>query len=523
VTRPGLRPFGRAWVAVPTGAESADFDRYASQELGVPQTTLMENAGRGAAQVLQRLFPEGEVVGVVGPGNNGGDALVLLRSLAEWGRPVRAIVVADRPEPEAVLHGWSLERLLDREMGEEGWGRLSRAAVVVDGILGTGVRGEPRERQGAAISRVNACGRPVIALDVPSGVSADDGSVPGDAVRADVTVAFGWPKLGTLLHPARERVGRLVAIDVGFPPLDEGRFSARLVTPGWAAVMRPSRHPDTHKKAVGVVLVVAGRPGMAGAAVLAARGALRAGAGLVRVASSPENRVVLQTAVPAAIFVDAGDGEALAAAIEDATAVAAGPGLGTERDAETLLARVLDEGEAPLLLDADALNLVSEGRLPALALVASARPLLVTPHPGEMARISAFSRERLAAGRVSAAREWAEETGCTLLLKGSPSLVASPGRPVLIDAMGSSDLATAGMGDVLSGVAGSFLAQGLPPRTSAALALHVSGRAARLADRGHGLLPEDVAERLPRALQESGPGETDLPFPFVLFDQDPVR
>jgi len=524
VSASAVRPFGRAYVPVPTAAEAADFDRWASGERGVPQPTLMENAGRQAAQIVHRLHPEGDVVGVVGSGNNGGDALVVLRSLAEWGRSVRAVVVGDREADDPVLHGWPLERVVDQEAGETAWRLLDRAAVVVDGILGTGLAGEPRERQAVAIRRVNECGAPVVSLDVPSGVNGDDGSVAGDAVRAHATVAFGWPKLGSLLQPGRALVGRLVAVDIGFPPVDEGRFTARLITPGWAAALRPARKPDTHKKAVGVVLVVAGRPGMAGAAVLAARAALRAGAGLVRVASAGENRAILQAAVPAAIFVDAGDEGAVAEALGDTTAVAAGPGLGRDDWAEGVVRRVLTDGssEVPLLLDADALNLAAEGRTPAFAELARARPLLLTPHPGEMARIVPARLGDLRTRRVDVAAAFAEDTGAVLLLKGAPSLVASPSRPVLVDSVGSSDLATGGMGDVLSGVAGALLAQGLPPRTAAALGLHATGRAARLCALGHGLAPDDVVERLPEALAETGEGRSDLGLPFVLFDQDPA-
>jgi len=515
-----IRPFGRAYVPVPTGDESAAFDERSIRDLGVPQATLMENAGRGAAQVIHRLYPSGDVVGVVGAGNNGGDALVVLRTLAEWGRTVRAVLVGHRSEPEPLLHGWPVVRLDDAD--GSGWAALTGASVLVDGLLGTGLRGAPRDRQASAIRRMNASGRPVVALDAPSGVDANDGTVPGQAVRADVTVAFGWPKLGTLLHPARERVGRLVAVDIGFPPVDEARYTGRLITPGWASALHPRRSPDTHKKAVGVVLVVAGRPGMAGAAVLAAQAALRAGAGLVRVASCAENRVILQAAVPGAVYVDADDAAALADALRDTTAVVAGPGLGTDDWARALLARVLEEGDSPLLLDADALNVVATGGAPPPAEIARARPLLLTPHLGEMRRLYALTGEAPGPDRVAAARSWANEAGCVLLLKGSPSLVLAPSRPVLIDSVGSSDLATAGMGDVLSGVAGALLAQGLPPRTAAALALHVSGRGARLAGKGRGLLPEDVLAMLPRALQEDGSGETDLGFPGVLFDQDPA-
>jgi NAD(P)H-hydrate epimerase len=305
--------------------------------------------------------------------------------------------------------------------------------------------------------------------------------------------------------------------------VDDARFSARLITPGWASTLLPARSPDTHKKAVGVLLVVAGRPGMAGAAVLAARAALRAGAGLVRVVSAAENRVVLQTAVPAAVFVSAEDAVAVQEALADSSAVAAGPGLGRDAWAGDLVRRVLEGGDGPLLLDADALNLVADGGLPSLGEIASGRPLLITPHLGEMTRLFPGSATSLRSGRIPVASALAEDTRCVLLLKGSPSLVASSGRPVLLDSVGSSDLAKGGVGDVLTGAAGAFLAQGLPPRTAAALALHATGRAARRAGRGRGLLPDDIVEHLPGALAEAGEGETDLGIDGVLFDQDPAH
>lgn len=517
-----IRPYGRRFVPAPTGSESAEFDRWAIEEGGVPQPVLMEKAGRSAAALVQHLWPTGDVLALVGSGNNGGDALVALRCLAEWGRTVRAVLVADRDSTADLLHDWPVEILVDEDVGDE-LPELAGTSVLIDGILGTGIRGEPRERQARAIDRMNRAPRPVLALDIPSGVDGDTGAVPGIAVDADVTVTFGFPKLGALLHPGRARVGRLVAVDIGFPPLDPGRVGARALTPAWASAHRPVRALDTHKNAVGTLLLMAGSEGMAGAAVLAARAALRAGTGLVRVASAPANRVILQSAVPEAIFVDADDPDAVSEALEASTAVGAGPGMGTDGAAETRLARVLDGPPLPLLLDADGLNLLARDRPRSLEAVADARPLVVTPHPGEMERISGVDRDDLAADRVGRARDFAEESGAVLLLKGMPSLVASPDGGTLVDSVGTSDLATGGMGDVLTGTASAFLAQGCEPEVAAGLALHVSGRAAVLAGRGPGLLPSDVPPRIPDALREEGPGDTDLPMAGVLFDQDPAR
>ena len=522
-THPPLRPFGALDVFAPTGVEAASFDHHAIQELGVPQPVLMENAGRSAAQLLQRLAPEGPVVALVGAGNNGGDALVLLRTLAAWGRPVKAILVADREGPEGVLHHWPVPTVRDDDLaGDDAWGAALAGAVVVDGILGTGVRGAPRERQARAIRRINASGRPVFALDVPSGVDAGDGSVAGEAVRAGVTVAFGAPKLGALLHPGRAHAGRLVAVEIGFPPMTPGDASARVVTPAWAQALLPVRGPDTHKNAVGRVLVVAGKEGMAGAAILAVRGALRAGAGLVQVCSPDANRELLQAAVPEAIFVSPSVPSALEEAAAQAAAVAVGPGMGTSADARALLERVVGVPGTAVVVDADALNLVAADGT-ALRPALAARPALLTPHAGEIVRLLDLDGPVPPAQRMATVGRAAAELGCAVLLKGAPSLVAVGHAPVLVDVQGSSDLATAGMGDVLTGVCAALAAQGAAPADAGALGLYLSGRAAALAGRGKALTPSDVARWLPHALQERGDGVTDLGLPFVILDLDPAR
>jgi len=519
-----IRPFGRLFVPVPTGSESADFDRWAIDDVGIPQPVLMENAGRAAASVVSALVPEGPVVGVVGTGNNGGDALVALRTLAAAGRRVRAVTVGDRGS-DGLLHGWPIEIEGAEALGESGWSALlADATVIVDGLLGTGISGRPREPHADVIRRVNATGQPVVALDVPSGVDADTGAVPGEVVRATCTVCFGFPKLGVLLHPGREVAGRVAAYEIGFPPADPQRFGARAITPAWAASLRPDRALDTHKNAVGALVVLAGRRGMAGAAVLATRGALRGGSGFVRVATHEANRSVVQTATSEAVFVDASDDDALREAVRASDAVVAGPGLGTDGWSESRLATALDAaGERRLLLDADALNLLSEARPAEAGASVSGRPALVTPHPGEAARLTGTTAAEVAGNRPGVARALARELGCAVLLKGTPSLVASPRGPVLVATSSGSHLASAGMGDLLAGVAGALLARGLAPAEAAAVALHATGRAALLAGAGPALLPTDVAEALPGAWREEGAGASDLPADGLLFDQDPPR
>jgi NAD(P)H-hydrate epimerase len=431
------------------------------------------------------------------------------------------VVVGDRPADDALLHGWPVPLARDRDLGETEWRELfASAAVVVDGVLGIGSRGAPRDRQADALTRMNESGRPVLAIDVPSGIDATTGAVEGVASKASVTVAMGQPKLGGLLHPARALVGRLVVVDVAFPPHERSSAAAWVSTPARARGRIPRRPTDTHKKAVGSALIVAARRGMAGAAVLAARAAFRAGAGLVRVCSSPSNREILQSAVPEAIWVDASDAAALRAAVQASDAVGAGPGLGVDDDGWTLLAAVLEAGPSALVLDADALSLAAAGRFD-LRAVSRERPLLLTPHPGEMARLlSEAGADR--ADAASTARSAAAHFGCAVLLKGAPSIVAEPGGPIQIDTQSSSDLAVAGMGDALTGVATALLAQGLGPADAGSVALYLSGRAARIAGRGAALVPSDVIRHLGDALTERAEATTDLDLPFVTYDADPA-
>jgi NAD(P)H-hydrate epimerase len=477
--------------------------------------------------VLQRLYPVGQVTALVGTGNNGGDALVLLRNLAAWGRPVTAILVGGREEDEGLLHGWGIRTLKDTDFqGETSRldGELAGAEVVVDGVLGTGISGPPRERQAFVIRGVNRADCPVVALDIPSGVDADSGAVPGDAVAARVTIAFGGAKLGGLLHPGRRLVGRLVVVEIGFPPVEEDTFRGTLITPGWVTRRLPRRDPDTHKNAVGALLLVAGRAGMAGAAILAARAALRTGVGFLRIASPPENRAILQEAVPDAVYVDASDVDGVAEAVAASRALAVGPGLGTEERSQQLLSGALEPAEGmPVLLDADALNLISSGSGPSLEALGDKMDVVLTPHPGEMARLTGSDPKTVSHRRPEAALSLAGSTGCTVLLKGMPSLVATPRSRLFVDTVGNSDLAAAGMGDVLSGVIGAFLAQGSLPPEAACLGLHTSGRAAARTELGVSLTPEDVVEAMPGALREEGEGDSDLNLPFLLFDQDPAR
>jgi len=510
--------YGRAVVPALTAGQATALDRRAQERDGVPERALMESAGRSAALLIQKHFPHGSVVGAVGSGHNGGDALVALRTLGSWGREVSYWPVGSREPDLSLLHGHDVPRVPPGGAAAA----LSAAGVLVDGLLGTGARGAPRPPVASAIEAMRAAGRPVVALDLPSGVDPDTGAVAGEAVHAALTVCFGAPKVGLLFQPGRQRCGRLVAVEIGFPPLADEELAVRLITPAWAHENLPRRAPDAHKGTVGRILLLAGGPGMGGAALLSARGAVRGGAGLVYVATVPDNRAPLHASVPDAIWVDRGDSAALRDAIGRCSALVAGPGLGRDDAARAALDIALEAlpGGAPVLLDADALT--SLGESDDLPGVARGRPTLLTPHAGEFVAISGESMDDVLADPLGHARWLASELGGDVLLKGMPSLVAAPDGAVRINTVGSSDLAAAGMGDTLAGVIGALLGNGCAPGDAAALGLFHASRAADLCALGRSLSPTDVADALPRAFGDPGRLRAPHSMPFVTFDQ-PAR
>jgi NAD(P)H-hydrate epimerase len=478
-------------VWLPTAEEMAALDRAATGSGSIPERALIENAGREVARIIQHRWPEGRVVALAGSGHNGADALVALRTLHAWGRDVTAVRCGSQaPEPD-VLRGWRIELVDPEKLSEHTTG----AAVLLDGILGTGLAAAPREPQASIIESANTSGIPIAAVDGPSGANFSTGAVPGACIRATLTVSFGWPKLGLLRFPARTRCGDLFAVEIGFPPPVENP-RARAITAAWVAEdMLRSRAADAHKGSAGYLTLVAGQPGMAGAAVLAARTAVRGGVGIVRVVSDPQNREIVQTAVPEAVFVPWDSPERVAESAAWADAIALGPGLGRDPTRVTLVDRILGaRGAKPILLDADGLNLW-EGRADALA-VALRGAALLTPHPGEMARLLGRPLSEVLADPPAAARDAADRFGATVLLKGAPSWVAHPGEPLRVTTIATPALATGGMGDVLTGLAGAYLAAGLPPLDAASAALMVTGISVGSAPHSIGHSAADVPERL---------------------------
>ena len=492
-------------VWLPTAAEMAEIDRVAIESGAIPERALIENAGRALARHVHERFPAGRVAVLAGSGHNGADALVAGRTLSAWGRSVGFVQCGSRAPDLDVLAGWGLTlepiEALDRE--------LAAADTVIDGILGTGLTTTPRPPQATVIERVNAAGVAVVSADGPSGVDFTTGRVPGAAIRADLTVTFGWPKTGLLSFPARERIGDLVSVEIGFPPPDPPP-SARAVTAAWVASLLGVRPADGHKGDAGYLAVVGGERGMAGAVVLAARAAIRAGVGIVRVVSAPENREIVQASVPEAVFVDWSAPAAVQSALDWADALAVGPGLGTAPERARLVRRVLEGAPVPLVLDADALNVLSPGAAEAaeaaapLGPPAPGRSVLLTPHPGEMARLLGASIGEVREDAPAAARRLADATRATVLLKGAPTWVARPGGELRATTLVSPAFASGGMGDVLTGVCGACLASGLRPADAASAALTLTALAILRGVDEIGGSAADVPDALPDARRALG-------------------
>lgn len=492
----------------------------------VPDGTLMQRAAAGLAAVgaslLERLYGA-RVVVLAGGGDNGGDALFAAARLAERGASVTAIAAGRRlhedgaaalvsrggqvlqAEPAvgvAEPAGGVAEPAGGVRLAAEVRAELAAADLIIDGLTGIGGQGGLRE-PGATLARLTeqarAAGALVVAVDLPSGIDADTGEVHGAAIRADVTVTFGTIKPGLLIDPGASYAGTTELIDIGLSPYLGPPAASALQADDIAALLpRPSAESDKYRR--GVLGLAAGSSQYTGAAVLSCGGAIHAGAGMVRFVSAAEAVAVVRQHWPEAVITvcePSRPGAAIAAAGR-VQAWAVGPGLGTSEAAGEILSAVL-ASDVPVLVDADGLTLLAASR----GLLRREPPVLITPHAGELARLVSADRADIEARRLHYVRMAAAELGVTVLLKGSTTVVASPdpNRPVLVNPTGTSWLATAGSGDVLTGLAGSLLAQGLEPARAAATAAFLHGLAGRLAAGDAPIGASDLLTAIPAAIR----------------------
>jgi hydroxyethylthiazole kinase-like uncharacterized protein yjeF len=485
---------------------------------GIASGDLMENAAAGICAAIGRAYPEWRSLTLVcGPGNNGGDGLAVGRLLAARGVRVTLFTLADPArysgDPAENLARARASGLTPVSLAaRNGFAALARALGdadgVVDALFGTGLS---RPLSGSALRAVralNASGRPVVSVDVPSGASSDGGSLPGTAVRASLTVALGAPKLCHVLAPASGLCGRVVVADIGIRREALERRARRLWLSEESDIrsLLPPRPLESHKGTFGRLAIVAGSRGKAGAAILAARGALRGGAGLVTVFCMESLEALIVGALPEAMTSGLPEsGGALAErgardllrALSGYDAAVMGPGLGSAPGTARFLEEVLSHARLPVVADADALNAFA-GR-PAFFARRPAATIL-TPHPGEAARLLSCDTSDVQADRLGSARALARRAGAIAVLKGAHTLVAAPAGEVAVNPTGTPLLATAGSGDVLAGLVGALLAGGLSPRAAAVAGAWLHGAAAealvpRLGDAG--LLAHEIADSVP--------------------------
>ena len=510
-----------------TAEEMRRLDQAAIRDYSIPSILLMENAGRSVVSAMAKRYGAlaGKTVTILaGPGNNGGDGLVIARHLTQQRALVNIILMS---REDACTGDARVNLDMVRAMGlplhvvPDSWQDTAlqklcdRSFCLVDALFGTGLTREITGRFAAAIQAMNSSCAPVVAVDIPSGLDADQGRVLGTCVRADLTVALGLAKVGMALYPGRELCGEVIVADISIPRqvVEAASLSHHLLDRDTLALL-PPRPANGHKGTFGHLLLVAGSRGKTGAALLAAQGALRSGVGLVSMAAPEQLLPIYATALPEAMTLPL-PGTAthltgehfpiISDSLGDKKALVIGPGMGVRGDTGELVDRLYRECPLPMVVDADGLNLLdaTKKNMPAGVRV-------LTPHPGEMSRLCSLTTQEVQQNRIGCARDLAHRLGAVVALKGAATVVASPDGKVAVNTSGNPAMATGGTGDVLAGVIGSFLAQGLLAWEAACLGVFVHGRAGDLAagGSGRGMTASECAAFLPQAMcpHQDSPG-----------------
>ncbi len=505
-----------------TARQMQQIDRATIETFGLPGRLLMENAGRGAAKILLKAFPDirKRHVGVAaGKGNNGGDGFVIARCLSGAGVDVTVYLLAEcsqirgdaalnlnllYPLNVPVIEIPDAAAFLREQPG------MRRCDLWVDALLGTGINADVTGLYREVIEFVNAQSLPVLAVDIPSGLNADTGRPCGVCIHAHTTVTFGWAKIGHMVFPGTAFTGRLEIVDIGIPAfvVQEVGPSFRLLTPEIVTPVLPSREPDSHKGAHGHAMLLAGATGKAGAAALAGLGALRSGAGLVTLGIPGGINSIIQSAIPEAMTLPFGDshdeflGDIMADGIfknlSGKKCLAIGPGIGIAPETQVLVLKILDHITIPIVVDADGLNALC-GHLDILQRLKA--PAVLTPHPGEMSRLTGANVSDIQADRIECARWFATTYRVHLVLKGARTVIGHPDGTVDINPTGNSGMAAGGMGDVLTGIIAGLLAQGLTPGAAACAGVYIHGKAADMLSSSvgpFGFLASEIANMLPQ-------------------------
>ncbi len=504
-----------------TASEMREMDRLAINDIGIPGVVLMENAAKGATEVFMSHYNpslDSEILVICGKGNNGGDGYVMARYLHNRGMKVSVIITGRKSaiSGDAAVNlsvieklGIEISEIHDETVFENFTQRLSGCSYIIDGIFGTGLNSPVTGIYKRIIDAINSSKKTVIAIDIPSGVNSDTGGIMGAAVRADLTVTFGFAKPGHYIHPGALLTGRVVTVDIGIPGMISDRLETthRLIGIDDFRDDLANETPDVHKGTRGHLLVIAGSKGKTGAAALAAMGALRAGAGLVTVGIPASLNSIMECKLTEAMTAPLP--ETLSGSLsysafddilrlaDDKTAIAIGPGLSTEDETVRLVCEIIKRCSLPMVIDADALNAISMNP-EALDLLDNKK--IVTPHPGEMGRLAGLTAKDIQQNRLAISREFAIKRKCNLVLKGAGTIVAEPNGVLNINPTGNPCLATGGTGDVLTGIISGLLARGLKEVKAAKAGVYIHGLAADLyaeKNGGSGMIASDLLDKIP--------------------------
>ncbi len=517
-------------IHIVTASEMQQMDRETIESFGLPGRVLMENAGRGVVDVLVKTFPaiqsfgRNQRIGIAaGRGNNGGDGFVIARYLSGRGASVSVYLFSDRTavKGDAVANLKLLDALkvpvveiTDAALLAQHQSAMRQQEIWVDALLGTGLNAEVKGLFRAVIEFLNSLNRPIIAVDIPSGLNADTGMIHGACIQAHTTVTFGFAKIGHMLFPGAEVTGRLETIDIGIPPHIVRGIGPRhhILTPESIARSFPQRAPTRHKGMAGHVLVVGGSTGKAGAIAMSGLGALRSGAGLVTLAIPKSLNTTIQSRIPELMTApmngrkeglwDESLCNGIREQLQGKKCLAMGPGMGTLPETQKLVLEILRGISIPVVLDADGLNCIC-GQLEVLKDLKA--PAILTPHPGEMSRLTGESVSDIQADRIGIARRFSQTHQVHLVLKGARTIIAHPDGTVYINLTGNPGMAAGGMGDVLTGVIAGLLAQGLAPEDASRVGVYLHGKAADALCQlqgPFGFLASEVAGALPGVIRE---------------------
>jgi hydroxyethylthiazole kinase-like uncharacterized protein yjeF len=503
---------------VVSAQQMREIDRFTIEQIGIPSLVLMENAGVAVVREVEKRWPSGKVVILAGPGNNGGDGLVVARHLKNKGREVSIWLFGEREKRSAecqqqveimerchyVVRCW--ENGCENDLMAD----IKHASVIVDALLGTGTRGELRPPYSFVVNQLQGCQASIVAVDIPTGVNSDTGEVAQNVVRATLTVTFAFPKWGHFLYPAAEYTGELVVADISIPPEASQAFElkGKLLTPEELRFQLPSRPRFSHKGTYGHVLVIAGNKEMTGAPVLSATAGLRTGCGLLTLAVPESALPIVSAKINEPVFWGWPEEEGhfssdsyllLKQRIPSFDVVAVGPGLGTWEGGNCWLAEIIETVEVPLVLDADALNLLSQN---VSILTRKRGPVILTPHPGEMSRLCGCTTAEVERSRVKKARAFAQAHDVYVVLKGAYTLIATPDGRIFVNPTGSAALAKGGSGDVLTGMLAGMLAQTKNLETGIQLAVYLHGLAGEICGQEsmYSTLASDVIDKIGPAI-----------------------